>query len=32
MTRAEVRSSLDEIIAFAEIGRFIDTPVKRYSS
>lgn len=32
MTRAEVRSKFDEIIAFAEIEQFIDTPVKRYSS
>ena len=32
MTRAEIRRKLDEIIAFAEVERFIDTPVKRYSS
>ena len=32
MTKAEIRGKLDEIIAFAEIERFIDTPVKRYSS
>ena len=32
MTRREVRSKFDEIVAFAEIGEFIDTPVKRYSS
>jgi len=32
MTRQEVRSKLDEIVAFAEIEQFIDTPVKRYSS
>ena len=32
MSRAEVRSKLDEIIAFSEIGGFLDTPVKRYSS
>ena len=32
MTRAEVTRKLDEIIAFAEVDRFIDTPVKRYSS
>ena len=32
MTKAEIRSKLDEIIAFAEVERFIDTPVKRYSS
>ena len=32
MTRAEVRSKFDEIVDFAEIGRFLETPVKRYSS
>ncbi|MFM1748218.1 MAG: hypothetical protein RLZZ188_1884 [Verrucomicrobiota bacterium] len=32
MTRAEVRAKFDEIVAFAEIDQFIDTPVKRYSS
>lgn len=32
MSRAEVRSSFDEIIAFAEVEKFLDTPVKRYSS
>jgi lipopolysaccharide transport system ATP-binding protein len=32
MTRAEVKSKFDEIVAFAEIDQFIDTPVKRYSS
>ena len=32
MSRAEIRGKLDEIIAFAEIEKFIDTPVKRYSS
>ena len=32
MTKAEVRSKLDEIIAFSELEKFIDTPVKRYSS
>lgn len=32
MTHAEVQRNLDEIIDFAEIGNFIDTPVKRYSS
>jgi lipopolysaccharide transport system ATP-binding protein len=32
MTRAEIRRKFDEIVAFAEVDRFIDTPVKRYSS
>jgi homopolymeric O-antigen transport system ATP-binding protein len=32
MSRQEVRSKFDEIVAFAEVERFIDTPVKRYSS
>jgi lipopolysaccharide transport system ATP-binding protein len=32
MTRAEVRRRFDEIAAFAEVERFLDTPVKRYSS
>jgi ABC-type polysaccharide/polyol phosphate transport system ATPase subunit len=32
MSRAEIRSKFDEIVAFAEIERFLDTPVKRYSS
>jgi len=32
MTRAEVTTRFDEIVAFAEIGPFLDTPVKRYSS
>ncbi len=32
MRRAEIRSRFDEIVAFAEIERFLDTPVKRYSS
>jgi lipopolysaccharide transport system ATP-binding protein len=32
MTRAEVRRKFDEIVAFAEIEKFLDTPVKRYSS
>ena len=32
MRRAEVAAKFDEIVAFAEIERFLDTPVKRYSS
>ena len=32
MTRSEVRKKFDEIVAFAEVDQFIDTPVKRYSS
>lgn len=32
MTRREVARKFDEIVAFAEIEKFIDTPVKRYSS
>jgi lipopolysaccharide transport system ATP-binding protein len=31
MTRAEVRHRFDEIVAFAGVEKFIDTPVKRYS-
>jgi lipopolysaccharide transport system ATP-binding protein len=32
MTRAEIRRKFDEIVSFAEIERFLDTPVKHYSS
>jgi lipopolysaccharide transport system ATP-binding protein len=32
MRRAEIRHKFDEIVAFAEIDNFLDTPVKRYSS
>ncbi len=32
MTRAEVRLRFDEIVAFSEIEKFLDTPVKQYSS
>jgi lipopolysaccharide transport system ATP-binding protein len=32
MTKSEIRSKLDEIIAFSGVERYIDTPVKRYSS
>lgn len=32
MSHAEIRSQFDQIVDFAEIGPFVDTPVKRYSS
>ncbi len=32
MSRREIRSKFDEIVAFAEVEKFIDTPVKHYSS
>jgi lipopolysaccharide transport system ATP-binding protein len=32
MKRGEIRQKFDEIVAFAEVERFIDTPVKRFSS
>ncbi|RMH72038.1 MAG: ABC transporter ATP-binding protein, partial [Gemmatimonadetes bacterium] len=32
MTKAEVDKKFDEIVAFSEVEKFIDTPVKRYSS
>ncbi|HWA10686.1 MAG TPA: ABC transporter ATP-binding protein [Opitutaceae bacterium] len=32
MRRAEIRAKFDEIVAFAEVERFLDTPVKHYSS
>lgn len=32
MKRAEIARKFDEIVAFAEVERFVDTPVKRYSS
>jgi lipopolysaccharide transport system ATP-binding protein len=32
MTRTEIRRKFDEIVAFAETEKFLDTPVKRYSS
>jgi lipopolysaccharide transport system ATP-binding protein len=32
MQREEIKKKFDEIVAFAEVERFLDTPVKRYSS
>lgn len=32
MSRASIRKKFDQIVAFSEIGQFLDTPVKRYSS
>lgn len=32
MTQREIRRKFDEIVTFAEVERFLDTPVKRYSS
>jgi lipopolysaccharide transport system ATP-binding protein len=32
MKRVEIEHKFDEIVAFAEVERFVDTPVKRYSS
>jgi len=32
MSRAEIKRRFDEIVAFAEVDKFIDTPVKHYSS
>jgi lipopolysaccharide transport system ATP-binding protein len=32
MTRDEIQNNLDDIVAFAEVEEFIDTPVKHYSS
>jgi lipopolysaccharide transport system ATP-binding protein len=32
MSRAEIKKKFDEIVAFAEVEKFLDTPVKRYSS
>jgi len=32
MSRAEIKKKFDEIVAFAGVEKFIDTPVKRYSS
>jgi lipopolysaccharide transport system ATP-binding protein len=32
MSRVEIKTKFDEIVAFAEVEKFLDTPVKRYSS
>ena len=32
MSRKEIKSKFDEIVAFSEVEKFLDTPVKRYSS
>jgi len=32
MTRLEIKRKFDEIVAFAEVEKYLDTPVKRYSS
>ena len=32
MTKNEIMNKLDEIVEFANIKKFLDTPVKRYSS
>ncbi len=32
MNKTEIKSKFDEIVAFAEVEKFLDTPVKRYSS
>ncbi len=32
MNKAEITKKFDEIVEFSEVGQFIDTPVKRYSS
>ena len=32
MTRSEIKKKFDEIVGFAEVEKFLDTPVKRYSS
>ena len=32
MPKAEIKRNFDEIVAFAEVDKFLDTPVKRYSS
>src|SRR4028119_759978 len=32
MSKAEIKNKFDEIVAFADVEKFLDTPVKRYSS
>lgn len=32
MTRVEIKNKFDDIVGFAEVEKFLDTPVKRYSS
>ncbi len=32
LLRQEIKRKFDEVVAFAEIEKFLDTPVKRYSS
>ena len=32
MTRSEIKGKFDEIVDFSEVEKFLDTPVKRYSS
>ena len=32
MSKAEIKKKFDEIVSFAEVEKFLDTPVKRYSS
>jgi lipopolysaccharide transport system ATP-binding protein len=32
MSRREIKAKFDEIVAFADMGQFLETPVKRYSS
>ncbi len=32
MSKAEIKRKFDEIVAFAEVEKFLDTPVKRFSS
>jgi len=32
MSRVEIKAKFDEIVTFAEVEKFLDTPVKRYSS